>query len=478
MPSLGSIAAADGTCLRNETCACTAASASDFPCEQLDSVVGAQRAVDHCAARGPPFLCSAPSWGQALLRDWEPTHKALRSVPADAMHVWAHWPSAQAARDHGSACTLVVRRAGKVVARAETARLPRAWEPPLRLTLDISAVGEGLVAELRCGVGGRTVRHLHLDPPRDAERMRFDGLLLLRGRPASSGTQAPAPLFPPGVRPERGFGVEMETLVLLPCDWDERSGLDGLWARLLAGCGETEARERCARWRWTHDDSLQGVPAAIVRRLLDAYAAETGPASLTPAQIEVLRRLVTNGPGTHRSEFKSPSPPHELRFSRDGETQLHPIPSLAPSHPHLTPISSPSHPHVPSPTHLHPAAGETQLRSITRVLHALPAVAAAPFGENGRSGSSLHVHVNVCSPSAGGPPLSARQILAVWTAWARFDRVTARLVRPWMRRSPSCAPLFATGPEMWSGPSHVAANAWDDPSASVRCADAPAFPGT
>ena len=390
---------------------------------------------------GAPFLHCTPTWGHALLRETEPAHPALKTLPSPgSLHFWVSWPTKAMPllrADHPSSL-LVVRCAGREVARVETQRPPHTWDGPLILTVDQADSSSWLIAEFRCG---HTVRHMHVNPLLDSgECMSLEGLILLRSHP--SATNGPHPMLFPGVAPERGFGIEMELLTELPRAAGQQHNLDELWGKVLAECGDADARERCSRWQWTHDASLQGIPSTLVPRMIRTFEGRQREAgSHTPllgAEIERLQQLLTmTGDGAHQSEFKSPRPPHELRFARDAEAQL---------------------------------------RGVVRVLNSLPAVAATPVGANGLSGTSLHVHVNVCDPCAAGVALTPRQILAVWIAWVRFDLVTALFARPWMRRSPSCAPLFATGPEIASGPSHAAPAAWEvDDKADVNAADVPAF---
>lgn len=92
----------------------------------------------------------------------------------------------------------------------------------------------------------------------------------------------------------------------------------------------------------------------------------------------------------------------------------------------------------------HDAAAEiaTFLRVVTHLGCGAPALSAT-----GNGGGSLHVHVNVRSPIAGGSPLSVEEILHVYISWVRFDSVTARCARPWCWREPSMAPLYASGTE-------------------------------
>ena len=66
------------------------------------------------------------------------------------------------------------------------------------------------------------------------------------------------------------------------------------------------------------------------------------------------------------------------------------------------------------------------------------------------SATSLHV-VNVRCAASAGELLTARELLAVWLEWVRFDHVTSRLARPWVWREPWCAPLHVTGAEFAMG---------------------------
>jgi hypothetical protein len=90
--------------------------------------------------------------------------------------------------------------------------------------------------------------------------------------------------------------------------------------------------------------------------------------------------------------------------------------------------------------------GEEELGCMVRLIRHIGAGAPA-LSATANGGCSLHVHVNVFNPAAGGDCFSCRELLSVYLCWVRFDLVTARFARPWMWREPSMAPLYATGSE-------------------------------
>ena len=151
--------------------------------------------------------------------------------------------------------------------------------------------------------------------------------------------------------------------------------------------------------------------------MLDATPA----ASEEPARTRLMRMLLRRG-DTVLSEFQSPSPPNELRFS---------------------------------------AGAALEIACFIESALASTGAAAASITSTGHCATALHVHVNVRNRAAGGVPLSPRQILRVVYAWIRFDHVTQAFARPWLWCEPSCAPLYATGPEL-------------DPNSLDPCLDATA----
>ena len=155
-----------------------------------------------------------------------------------------------------------------------------------------------------------------------------------------------------------------------------------------------------------------------------------------------------------KSEFQSPLPPHELRFSTGAATEIACFVDgvLGTTGAAASSIEArdarPRPPPKPNPN---------------------PDPKPNPNQEREASATAVHVHVNVTNPSAGGRVLSALQLCDVlfwWvrsdlvsltptptltltlTRWVRFDLVTQTFARPWMWAEPSCAPLYATGAEM------------------------------
>ena len=111
----------------------------------------------------------------------------------------------------------------------------------------------------------------------------------------------------------------------------------------------------------------------------------------------------------HKSEFTSPKPPHNLRFS-DG--------------------------------------GAEEVDAFVRVLRTVGGAATSLMADTCLASTSVHVHVNVRHPQAGGTLLTARELLNVLWAFVEFDHVLARFARPWFWLEPSAVPLLATGPEI------------------------------
>ena len=259
----------------------------------------------------------------------------------------------------------------------------------------------------------------------------------------------------------RGVGIEMELLTFAP--QPEVSGAftkqeevhamlhrieaTAEAAEVAAATAEvSEAAEllrrllaRCALWTHEVDDHVMVASRRVAARVAEevvaaeAVAAEAAAAeaatSVRDAIVEpsgarhdagadaamarrtLIARLHHGGPGTMKSEFKSPAPAAggALRFSD---------------------------------------CGAAELSCFVRVLRHLGAGAPA-LSDTANGGCSLHVHVNVANASAtaGGDTLSHLEVLNVYLAWARFDGVTARFARPWMWREPSMAPMYATGAE-------------------------------
>jgi len=258
----------------------------------------------------------------------------------------------------------------------------------------------------------------------------------------------------------RGVGIEMELLTFAPqpevsgafTKQEEvhamlhRIGATAEAAELAAATAEvSETAElirrllaRCALWTHEVDDHVMVASRRVAARVAEeVVAAEAAAAEAAAAEAAtrvrdasdersgardagadaatarraLIARLHHGGPGTMKSEFKSPAPAAggALRFSD---------------------------------------CGAAELSCFVRVLRHLGAGAPA-LSDTANGGCSLHVHVNVANASAtaGGDTLSHLEVLNVYLAWTRFDGVTARFARPWMWREPSMAPMYATGAE-------------------------------
>ena len=192
----------------------------------------------------------------------------------------------------------------------------------------------------------------------------------------------------------------------------------------------------CLSWATVRDTEVAGTSAAIARRTVAAWLAgaqaDSTPTDSTQAygtqadrtqletQLETQldaptrerwRALLTRSSGaTLQSEFRSPPPPHELRFSSGAELQISCF-----VHGALASVG----------------AGASSIRA------------------DGHSCTQLHVHVNCgwVNQASGGSRLSVAQLYNVVFWWIRFDLVTGCFARPWLWRDHSAAPLYASGAE-------------------------------
>ena len=133
-------------------------------------------------------------------------------------------------------------------------------------------------------------------------------------------------------------------------------------------------------------------------------------------------------------EYNSPAPPNELYYE------------FGPS--------------ASARTKARGVAAERQIRLLLERVIKSPDgahhVMCSTVSDIGQSTTSIHVHVNVRSPTAwpretiSGPHAdieSTRFVLSVLCNWVRFDGVIRTFCKPWMWRERSLAPMFATGPE-------------------------------
>lgn len=423
----------------------------------------------------PSLRCTLP-WGAMLLAESMPGSQELTAFQSarellrtkSQLEVTVDWHSAvndEALRS----CKLAVRRGG-----AELASVSGGAPSALSVAFSVAdaSPGEVFVAELSWESGSRT---LHVLAPLRGP-LPLGGLLCRRrappeilGAPLPSTAWLLAPWHMSGVPqselhvaadaalhtnetpsllclPDRGLGIEIEMLTLSPepatsgyfTKAEEVHGLiAALQQRAAAAAAEgdegstlhDDARlgsllNRIRLWDHEVDDHVAFASEEIARRTVAVNTSETQSARAAPADTQQLNflgpaefddddddvavRLLAGGVGTMKSEFKSPTPAQgALNFASGASAEI-----------------------------------ATFLRVVSHLGCGAPALSAT-----GNGGGSLHVHVNVRSPTAGGSPLTAEMILYVYLSWVRFDGVTARCARPWTWREPSMAPLYASGTE-------------------------------
>lgn len=357
---------------------------------------------------GPPYLrCSCPQrlrLRQALF----PTEERAAKLRGD-FSVWIDWRTMEPA-----ACTLSVRCGGEELVRAEGI-LTR----PVLVSFGSTLAGEAFLAELSWAGGCRCL-HAFAPPVGDGA-LRLTGLVLAPSQ--SFGLQAlharlqaaeqAAPPLVGSAQLHRGFGLELELLteVADPSQHESKAGeLHAVAAQLLATDDEAGAEalaplraalRRCCEWRATIDVAIQPTPPGLAARMLDATTALTGADAPTRARCA---RMLDRKAGTAKSEFQSPSPPHELRFSTGSAARLQLrgrcstcllLCSCGP----LSPASA--------------GSAALDVAAFVGGVLARTGAAAASISAAEASATAVHVHVNVCNPGAGGAPLTALQLCDV-----------------------------------------------------------------
>jgi hypothetical protein len=244
------------------------------------------------------------------------------------------------------------------------------------------------------------------------------------GALAASCPPAEAPTCSPGAAVGSAAAPADETVRAAPPDTDAAADAkqQAELARLV---------ERLRRWQISLDPACLPFPAASARLLLPRMRA------LGEADAAGALALLTERSRSVPTEYKSPLPPHELRFgsattlaaARGGDGGDCAGAGVGPG------VSESAQPEIAEVT--------LGLRMIGRL-----AVCAPSVSESGvECNTALHVHVNALSPTAAGRALSAREILAVWLSWVRFELVTMRWCRSWCWADRWAAPLYATGSE-------------------------------
>ena len=379
-------------------------------------------------ADGPPTLKCSPSWAHVLLRELHPDRCADLGFRDDTpwqtrtISVSVEW----AAGGHSSDEHILAVRLGATEVARSTCTQSHA---PLSCTFEWSLAqpGETFVCELRWR--DRRV-HLHILRPLEPAGISFKGLLLAPSMREQCGLGGGARL--PRCAVDRGVGIEVELLTPAPSIPRQASLLKGKGSKQDAWRAAAEAArgddedprwlDRCAMWEAGEDVYIFPSPAPVPALMLGQLEANHLPSGerLSAEERDALLAHMTFGEalgapapaGTHKTEFRSPLPPHELNFARGAAEEL---------------------------------------RAFIRLVGSMGPTAAASLSPSYFSATSLHVHVNVRCAASAGELLTARELLAVWLEWVRFDHVTSRLARPWVWREPWCAPLHVTGAEFAMG---------------------------
>ena len=334
------------------------------------------------------------------------------------------------------ACTFSIRVGGVTVAECT---VPHGASTCL--TVPSALRRDDVVCALRWSSGSR---HLHL-PPLFPSALPLSQLIsgpTVEDDPSSGPSAILESILNSSVRnfcrllPERGLGIEIELVTLDFATPSARTAihskfgdplptaLDDLIHRVMAvsieavqlGPAERLRLSRllnaCLSWRHAADSTISGTSEPLAREILTSSTQSLfGQSDEEDSWYESRLRMLMVAPGTCQSEFRSPQPPHELSFAHGAYEEI---------------------------------ATFIRLLSLTRA--AMP-----PIGLTGHSATSVHVHVNVRNTAARGEELTALQLVGVFLTWVRFDLVTSRFARPWIRRSKWCAPMYATGREfLWS----------------------------
>ena len=358
----------------------------------------------------PSLRCSHP-WGVGIREQLHGSVSAMEPLAAaSSVSIWVEWGDTNG--EGIDLWTLFVRRHGVVIGQRAVQHAGQL----LCMTIPLaggSGDGDELVIELRWCSGSRC---LHLLPTlAGSAQLNLADLVSagsLGALPTCGELLAPSRSWR-RTEPERGFGLELEFITLVPpshAGMSKGEELRHLILSLFQGASAPlhPLLDRVLRWTVDSDLSIYGTSSHLARQAM--LSAKHAPS----LSLEAIRRaqersllMLQGGAGTLQSEFKSPLPPHELSFSHNAPEEI---------------------------------------ACAVRLIECLGA-AAPPVSLSGHSGTALHVHVNVFNRMAAGPTLTALEVVAVWMAWVRFDSVTRRFARPWFWRNKFCAPLHATGAE-------------------------------
>jgi hypothetical protein len=190
-------------------------------------------------------------------------------------------------------------------------------------TIPANAVsGEPIVAELKWSTGSR---HLHMPVPYPAGTLRLNDLVAF---PGTQGTFNLGVLPSVFSEPERGWGMEVELITGPPTGAEVQEGLEwsvekhaDQWKKMLCTvAARNKLVERCSEWEVTEDSAIVSSPASVAHRMI---AATDWAECATKDELQQAFNVTIGVPGTLKTEYKSPAPPGELRYSRLAKNVLH-----------------------------------------------------------------------------------------------------------------------------------------------------------
>ena len=371
---------------------------------------------------GPPFLCCSVPQELLMLHELQPTIERARQLGKQQIDVWVDWGNdATVVVSPFGECRLSVRLSGHEISYAVGVCWRRLH---VRFAVGTAPAGTSFLAELRWQGGSRNLHvlappctvNLHnlvLPPPSNqpndddaGESARvLDARGLLDRIDAAEAAAPPLPLHAETF--SRGFGLELEYLTEAERDEKgtslKREQLQDALARLSEPTGTSPEADRhldgiraslarCREWNSSIDIAILPTPQSLSNRMLDAtgvLGAMVDAVRRAEVRQRSLNMLLRRGAIT-KSEFQSPLPPDELRFERAAALDIG--------------------------CFIHGALGATGAVATT--------ISAACH-----CSTTLHVHVNVRNPEAGGALLTAEEILDVFFHWVRLRALTRQLSR-------------------------------------------------
>ena len=205
---------------------------------------------------------------------------------------------------------------------------------------------------------------------------------------------------------------------------------------------------RCMLWQQEPDDHIsycsEDLATQVLRRAggLPSWGTDVAASTSGALEPDGGMCLLSGGRGIMKTEFKSPPPtasPTPVVSSSECAHMMDSSPAalLSPSPDCARASGSRSYMTSFTASAQHPGGayegalnlakgGVMEMRAFLHAVR-ISGAGAPPISEaTGHAATSFHVHVNVRSDCAGGQTLRARELLAVWAAWVRYDLVTMR----------------------------------------------------